>query len=229
MYKYSILILAKDEEENLKILLPEVNRIMQTRADPYELVVIDGQSKDLSLAVAKDNGAEVCLQTAPGYAKAFAEGLSYCRGEWIIAIDADLSHPPNFIAAIIDLIESGKTYDLIIGSRYIVGGKADMPLSRQVLSRLLSIVFSTVLSLPVRDVSSGLRGYRASMVKKISLDGRHYDVLIELLVKMIKANAVVTEIPIDYAQRHKGASHVKLASFALAYLRSLIRLIAIRY
>ena len=229
MCKYSVLILAKDEEENLLVLLPTINRIMRSREESYELVVIDGASRDRSLAVAKEHGAQAYVQAIAGYGPALAEGLARCRGEWIIAIDADLSHPPDFIGVIIDLIRSGQGYDIIIGSRYIAGGSVDMPLFRKLLSRILNLVYSQMLLLPVKDMSSGLRGYRASVVKDIRLTANHYDVLIELLVKALQAKAVVKEIPINYAQRHKGMSHVKLASFAVAYLKSLFRLMRLRY
>lgn len=221
----SILILAKDEWENLVELLPEVAREFSTMDCRYEIVVIDGGASPSSQPVPKELPLRVVPQEGLGYGNAFRQGIRECAGETIISIDADYSHPPKFIRPLAD---AAKDNDLVIASRYIVGGRAEMPLHRAILSRVLSCIYSNALSIPFKDLSSGYRAYRRSALTTLQLSGENFDILLEVLVRLYTRGARIAELPFTYTPRKFGSSHARIFQFGKSYCQTLLRCRRIR-
>ncbi len=155
-------------------------------------------------------------QTEPGYGNAFRQGIARCRGEWILTLDADGSHDPNFIRSV---WAQRDTAEVVIASRY-ADGDARMPYSRLVMSKLLNRFVGRLLSLPVQDLSSGYRLYRRSALDNIELSGRDFNVLVELLTKLYLRGYQIREVPFFYKPRGEGRSKAALVRFAQSYLRS---------
>jgi len=220
-----VLILVLNERENLARLLPRLDTTLDKLGCTHEVVVVDGGSQDGTVELASSLGARVLVQEARGYGAALREGLAAARGEWILTLDADLSHDPDFIGKLWAARDRG---EIVIASRYVKGGAAYMPLGRKVLSRVLNGVFAAGLALPVRDMSSGFRLYRAGIVRDIALEGRNFDVLEELLVKAYSAGWRVVEVPFTYYPRDHGSSHARILRFGMSLLRSFARLWVLR-
>ena len=133
----SVILLAYKEAENLKVLLPKIHSILKGMNEDYEILVIDS-------AEPTDNTQEVCdkfnaryiPQEEPYYAGAFRTGIKYAQKSVIQVLDADGSHNPEDIPRIHQKYREG--FDLVIGSRYVKGGKTfDSPLSIM-MSKLLN-------------------------------------------------------------------------------------------
>lgn len=221
----SILILAKDEWNNLVELLPEVARELTTITNNYEIVVIDGGSPPPPSFMRNELPLRIVPQEGLGYGNAFRQGIRECNGETIISIDADYSHPPAFILA---LAEAAQEHDLVIASRYVAGGQAEMPLHRAFLSRVLSFIYSKVLVIPFKDLSSGYRAYRKSALATLPLQGENFDILLEVLVRLYTRGARIIELPFHYAPRKFGSSHARIFQFGKSYCRTLLRCRRIR-
>ncbi len=216
----SVLILALDEAATIATVLRWVARHLRREGLTHELIVVDGGSRDGTAAIALAEGARVVAQREKGYGNALREGLRCCSGELVVTLDADLSHDP---AVVLDLLAARDQADLVIASRYVMFGHAVMPRSRLLLSRLLNWIYSTVLSLPIRDVSSGYRLYRRALLDEVQIEGRHFDVLPELIVQAYARGFRVREIPFHYRPRGGGASHARVLAFTPSYLRTLFR------
>src|SRR5882724_3706125 len=134
----SIVIPVLNERENIEHLLPRTAAVLDAIGCTYELVVVDGGSQDGTAAAAA------------------------AEGTYILTLDADLSHDPDFI---VKLWRARLRADVIIASRYVRGGVAYMPRHRLLLSRILNGFFARGLGLPIRDLSSGFRLYRAAAVR----------------------------------------------------------------
>ena len=221
----SVLILAMNEEENLRHALKETRKVLDYLGITYEIVIVDGGSKDATVSCALSFGARVHVQTQPGYGNAFREGVKLVKGRYLLTLDADLSHDPNYIQALWDRRHSAEAHIL---SRYTPGGEAIMPLSRRLLSRMLSLVFSQVLSVPVADLSSGFRLYKTSAIKGLKLEGSNFDVLVEVMVKLYNEGYRISETPMFYKPRGEGQSHVRLFNFAKSYAKAIWRLWLLR-
>lgn len=221
----SIVLPVLNERENVERLLPRAVGVLRAIGCSYELVVVDGGSVDGTPEAALAGGARVIRQTLPGYGGALREGLAAAVGTYILTLDADLSHDPDFI---VKLWRSRERAEVVIASRYVRGGVAYMPRNRLILSRVLNAFFARGLGLPVRDLSSGFRLYRAAAVRSLDLEGTNFEILEEILVKIHAAGWRIIEIPFTYYPRERGSSHARVVAFGIAFLKAFVRLWKLR-
>ena len=222
----SILIPALNEQENLELLLPLVRDVVKELDLDDEVIVVDGGSHDDSRLVAERLGARVVQQTERGYGGALLAGFAAARAPFVITMDADLSHPPEFLK---QFWEERAESDLIIASRYVAGGRADMGITRRVLSTLLNRTYAVLLGMKLRDLSSGFRLYDARALATLDLQARDFDALEEILVKIYVRGGRVREVPFHYQVRHSGRSNARLIKFGWAFSKTLLRMIHLRY
>jgi dolichol-phosphate mannosyltransferase len=221
----SVVILTKNESENLISLVPSLRRTTESLHLRAEILVVDDSSDD-TLEVARQLGCRTLRQESPGYGNALRQALTAAQGEYVLTIDADYSHEPEFLYHM--WVARGSA-DVVIGSRYIAAGRAEMPLARRVLSAILNHVFGSILGLPYKDMSSGFRLYNARALESVSaLVGRDFDALVELLVRIHCEGWRIREVPISYRPRNAGRSNAKALRFAVSYLRTLRSLRGLR-
>ncbi|RME73586.1 MAG: glycosyltransferase [Planctomycetota bacterium] len=221
----SVVLPTWNEADNLRPLLAQLRPVLERVVGRAELIVVDAGSHDDTVAVARAAGCRVLVQRQPGYGGALRTGFAAARAPWILTLDADLSHPPAFIA---DMWAAREGADLVIASRYVPGGRASMPRGRLWLSRTLNTVFGELLGLGVRDLSSGFRLYRREALAALRTRRRDFDVLQELLVGLLERGGTVREVPFHYAPRVHGASHARVFAFGRAYARLLTRMWLLR-
>ncbi|MGH7897678.1 MAG: glycosyltransferase [Candidatus Binatia bacterium] len=221
----SVVLLTKNESENLRSLVPRIQKMIETLGVRGEIVVVD-DSDDDTLEVARRLNCRAQPQQGAGYGDALNQGLAAARGDYVVTIDADYSHEPEFLY---HMWAARTTADVVIGSRYVLAGRAEMPIIRRLLSLILNRVFAVVLALPYRDLSSGFRLYNSRVFKSVrSLVSRDFDALEELLVIAYCDGWRIREIPIRYRPRHAGRSNVRALKFAVSYARTLPRLWRLR-
>jgi dolichol-phosphate mannosyltransferase len=216
----SVLILARNEAENLDALLPSIADILGHAGVAHEVIVVDAASPDGSAEVAARHGARVVRQSRPGYANALRQGFAECAGELVLTLDADLSHRPEFVA---EMLGAAEAADLVIASRYVASGSAEMTASRRALSLALNRVFGLALGLPIRDLSSGFRLYRRSALEELRPRGDYFDVLPEIVALAHIGGHRVREVPFHYHPREAGVSKARVLRFAPSYVRTLLR------
>jgi dolichol-phosphate mannosyltransferase len=221
----TVVIPAIDERENLELLIPALWELLGSIGVNAEIILVDGGSQDGTPEVAESRGVRVIKQTERGYGGALLAGFAAARAPFVLTMDADLSHRPSFIA---ELWRSRSKAHVLIASRYVPGGAADMPLFRRLLSKILNVTFARVLSLPYKDLSSGFRIYRVDTVKQLQLHARDFDVLEEILLRVYAEGWSIAEIPFRYVSRGSKKSHAKLLKFAIAYLKTLGRMWRLR-
>jgi dolichol-phosphate mannosyltransferase len=202
-----------DEAENITTVL---ERIRDAVPDASVLVVDDG-SPDGTAALAEQAGARLGAievlrrdhKTGLGsaYRAGFRWGLE--RGhEVLIEMDADLSHDPADLTALLGAVEHGA--DLAIGSRYVPGGSIpDWSWHRRMLSRWGNRYAAGVLGLAVNDATAGFRAYRAETLAAIDLDdvvADGYGFQIEMTYNVVKLGGRIVEVPISFTDRLRGRS-----------------------
>jgi dolichol-phosphate mannosyltransferase len=217
----SIVIPAWNERSNLEILLPELHEAVRQLDVSAEIVIVDGGSVDGTEESAARLGATVVRQMERGYGGALIAGFENSRAPYIVTMDADLSHPPRFVE---ELWSRRQQADVLIASRYVPEGSADMRRSRRLLSRVLNGAFRWMLALPFHDMSSGFRMYRRDVVAGLRPEARDFDVLQEILMRAYLNGARIQEVPFHYRPRGAGRSHARLIQFGRSYLRTLLRM-----
>jgi glycosyltransferase involved in cell wall biosynthesis len=221
----SVVLPAADEAENLPAVVAGIRTALAGRARRFELIVVVPSPEDPTVAAARAAGARVVVQKRPGYGGALREGLRAAAGDFVVSMDADGSHPPEAIPA---LLEHRNAAEVVICSRYVESGSAEMSAFRWLLSRLLNGVFSRLLAVPVRDMSSGFRIYRRRVLRELDLAGERYDVLEEILVQLYSLGYQVAEIPFDYLPRRSGATHARPLAFTPHFASTFWRLFKLR-
>ena len=207
-----VIIPTYNERENLRQLTERLGALDLA----LDVVFVDDGSPDgtgeLADALAQrfPRVSVVHRQGKLGYASAVIEGFSLAlKGDyaWILQMDADLSHDP---AAIPTLIRAASDHDLALGSRYVGGVRViDWEISRVLLSWMANTYARAVTGLPVRDITTGFRCYRRSALEGIDLghiQSNGYGFLIELAYRIWRAGGRLTEVPIIFYGRQKGAS-----------------------
>jgi dolichol-phosphate mannosyltransferase len=221
----AIVIPAWNERENLELLLPALKEVIAGLGITAEIVVADGGSHDGTREAAERRGARVVLQKEPGYGGALLAGFANTAAPYVVTMDADLSHRPVFLE---EFWRRREEAEVLIASRYVSGGRADMARFRRLLSHILNRTYSRVLSLPLRDLSSGFRMYHRKVLAGMTLVARDFDLLEELLIRIHVEGWRILEVPFHYMARGSGRSHVRLFKFGLAFLRTLVRMWRLR-
>jgi len=222
----SIVLPVINERENLEVLIPRLTAVLAREGIEHEIVVVDGGSTDGTRESAESLGARVVAERRRGYAGALETGFAQARGDWVLTLDADLSHDPDFFP---QLWRARTEADIVVASRYVYGGAVRTAWHRRALSRVLNELLRRVLSMPVRDLSSGFRLYRGASLDGLAFDSTDYEVLQEILVKAYLHGSSVTEVPFTYLPRASGRSHARLLRFGWNIMRSALRLSKLRY
>lgn len=221
----SVIIPAYIEAENLKEILPRINKTLNEMNVKYEVIIVDTVTPmDNTIAICKDNGAYYINRVGGNdYGDAIRTGIEHARGNYFIFMDADGSHSPEFIK---NLYNSRKGFNIVIASRYIEGGNTENNRLSIIMSQIVNIVYSKFLHLDCRDVSNSFKLYNAALLKEIHLTSSNFDIIEEILVKLKKKNKnlKITEIPYIFKKRIYGATKRNLFLFAVSYILTLIRL-----
>lgn len=188
-------------------------------------LVVTGEPDSATDRIAHLHDARVVRQTRPGYGGAIVTGLHESTGDYVLTMDADLSHTPKFVRSLWDRREEA---ELLIASRYVPGGSTNLPLGRKLLSRVLNTFLGRALGLRVRDMSSGFRLIRADMARQLTLGARDFNVLQEFLVRAYAQGWRVKEVPFRCAPRGAGTSNAQVVKFGIGYLRAFWPLFKVR-
>ena len=225
MVEISVVLPVYNEKQNLVSMLPFLQRELLNCVDSFEIIVVDGGSADNTVNVSKNSGARVIAQRDKGFGNAVKKGLEIAKGRYIITMDADNSHPPDFVRKI---IESKEDADLIIGSRFMKGSIFVTSIWRKVSSLMLNKMFKFTLSLPINDLSSGFRIYRRHILQDISIESKDFDVQLELLIKIITRGWRVKEVPLVCKKRLYGYSKARIIKCGLAFLKTFFKMYRLR-
>ena len=206
------------ERDNIHAMLAAV-MAASPRADA--VVVDDGSPDGTAEVVAALCAGEprISLITRAGklglgtaYVAGFRVGLDSGYG-CLATMDADGSHDPSSLPAMLALIDSDGA-DLVIGSRYARGGSVEnFSPARKINSAVANAAARTLLGLRVRDCTSGFRVYSAPLLRRMRLDqlrSTGYSMIPEMLYEASFAGARIVEVPIAFRNRERGVSKVTL-------------------
>jgi dolichol-phosphate mannosyltransferase len=228
-----VIVPTFNERENLQTLVPQLLEISQLRV----LVVDDGSpdgTGSIADELAASSGGRVSVMHrtgARGLGRAYLDGIRQALetdADVICQMDADLSHQPGHLVAMLDAVRSA---DLVIGSRYVPQGRiVNWPLRRKLLSAGANAYIRAICSVPVQDCTSGFRCWRRDALATLPLhriDAEGYAFLVQLLYEALAIGCTVSEVPITFVERERGRSKLRLGilaeSAALPWKLALLR------
>jgi len=207
-----VLVPTYNERDNLRPLIAALMAI-----DGLQVLIVDDNSPDGTADEAESIGAashgRVSVMRRPG---ARGLGRSYIDGiaaalrtdaTHVCQMDADFSHDP---AALPQLLTAAAAADLVIGSRYIPGGRlSNWPAHRLVLSRFANWYVRAITRLPVHDCTSGFRCWTRGLLARLPLDrivSDGYAFQVEMAWEAHAAGGRIVEVPIAFVERREGVS-----------------------
>jgi dolichol-phosphate mannosyltransferase len=219
-----------NEAGNILSLVEQIHKA----APELDVLVIDDDSPDGTGDLVRDRmlkDAHLELMARPGklglgtaYMSGFAFGLQHGYAT-VTTMDADFSHPPDRIPALLQAVEQGA--QLAIGSRYVSGGAIKgWPINRRILSASANAVARTVLRLRTHDCTGGFRCYSVRAIQALvapPLRSSGYSALVELLTRCERARMSIVEVPITFIERVRGRSKISRQEIFRAML-TVIRL-----
>lgn len=209
----SIVIPVFKEAENIERTSAAIDDSLKTAGIDYEIIFVDDNSCDGTVDICQKLSGILPIKLIvrkkdKGLAKAVIEGLNHVKGEIIVVMDADLSHPPEAIIKMTQLLEHS-TADFVIGSRYIKGGSVDEQWSffRRLNSWIATIPAKFLVR--VKDPMSGFFAFRKDDLPDLStLSPLGYKIGLEIMVKGAFKN--IKEVPIHFSDRQLGQSKLNL-------------------
>jgi len=225
----SIVLPAYEEAANLTHLLPRLKAVARGLTPRCEILVIDAQApRDETPAVCREQGVRYLARGEGAlYGHAIRTAVKEARGTFVVCMDADGSHSPEFVAR---LWEQRLEADLVIASRYVAGGQTENPAALILLSLLVNVVFRLALGLKCHDVSNSFRLYRGDDFRALRLKCNHFDIVEEILVKLMTLHPGyrVKEVAFCFEKRKAGKTKRNLFTFALGYGITLLRMMKLR-
>lgn len=224
--KVLVFLATYNEIENVKSLVNEIFGY----APCVDCMIVDDNSPDgtgrlLDEMVGEekyDGKLKVIHRTRKlGLGTAHKFSMQYAiDGEYdvLITMDADFSHNPKYLPEFIKRIES---YDFIIGSRYIKGGRCDYTGLRQLISRTANLCARNFLGIPLKECTTAYRAFNVDFLKRIDFHriiSSGYSFFIESLFIVINSGGRFYEIPIHFVERKKGSSKISKTEILKAIL-----------
>ena len=215
-----IFIPTYHEEKNLRPLLPWIRHTLDEAGIQGQIYVIDATNDPQTRKLCDQHKVIFLPQEKPGFGGALRLVWEKAAAPWFLTMDADLSHPPDFI---VHLWKARHEADVVIASRYVPGGNARTSWLRIFLSRCLNLLARYVLQTEIRDLTSNFRLYRTSSLQGIKTTRIRFDVLQEILVQLLNRGKRICEVPFYYEPRFTGSSNVRLWSFGIDYLKAVFK------
>jgi dolichol-phosphate mannosyltransferase len=224
----SLVVPTYNERERLPDLVRAIFAAFEAGGLDATLVIVDDNSPDGTGQVADELARTYPITVVHragklGLGTAVIEGFNASDAEIVGVIDADLSHPPALLPAMLQAMRDAQA-DIVIGSRYIPGGgTSNWELSRVVMSKFACLLARGLT--PVRDVTSGFFLIRRQLAKDVTISAGGFKICLELLIR--SQPRLVIEVPYVFKARTAGESKMNLRE-AMGYLAQLRDLRAYR-
>jgi len=216
----SIIIPTYNESQNILKILKSIGDILPPKI-LTEAIVVDDNSPDGTGKIVENYlknfkkitgyTIDVIHRTAKkGLSSAILNGIQQAKGDTIVVMDSDFSHPPQIIPRMVDALKKYRC-DIVVASRYVKGGKiSNWSLKRKFLSKIATSIAKKGLGVQAADPMSGFFAFKRPIIKGLKFDAIGFKMLLEILVKTRGAN--VREIPYTFTDRKLGSSKVSLST-----------------
>jgi len=212
--KVSIVIPTLNEEQNLPKVLKGIPK------DIYEIIVVDGHSKDKTVEIAKNYDAKVFFDDK-GKGSALRKGMKAAKGDIVIMMDADCSHKSSEIGLLTEGIKAG--FDVCMGSRFIQGGGTeDMSWHRKMGNKIFVFLVNSIWGMNYSDLCYGYRSFRKNCINKLNLKQDGFGIETEISIKAAKKKLRVLEVPSYEKARDSGEGRLRTFSDGWRIFKTII-------
>jgi len=213
----SLVVPAQNEARNIPWVFEQIPRCVD------EVILVDGSSRDATVAMARE-----CLptvrnvqQSGPGKGNALRTGFAAATGEYIVMMDADGSMWPGEIPHYLHFLDNG--YDFVKGSRCIAGGGSlDLTRIRSLGNHVLLAVVNRLYHAMLTDLCYGFCAFRRSFLDELDLRSTGFEIEAEMIAHALRSGLRIAEVPSLELPRRSGRSHLHAVSDGRRVLRTLL-------
>jgi len=220
----TFLIPCLNEEETIGKCVKIAKKFLSDNNIEGEVLVVDNNSTDNSLEIAKKNGARVVSEKNKGYGSALITGTNLAKGKYVIMADADCSYDFSATMPFIEMLREG--YDLVMGNRF--RGKIEkdaMPFTHKYIGNpILSLIGKVLFRTKIGDFHCGLRGYNKDKMKMLNLKSPGMEYASEMVVLSCIKKYKIGEIPITLYkdERVSQTSHINSVRDGIRHLKLML-------
>lgn len=203
----SVILPCQNEEQGLPYCLNQIKDVVKKHNLSAEIIVSDSSS-DSSPEIAKKEKIVLLKHNQNGYGRAYLEAFKIAKGKYIFMADADATYDFNEIPNFVNWLKKG--FDFVIGNRFgrkIQDGAMSFSnkyIGNPVLSFMIRLFFDAKIS----DSQCGMRAIKRKSLEKLCLTTTGMELASEIIVKAVKNNLAIKEVPINYYRR-KGQSKLR--------------------
>ena len=221
---FSIVIPARNEAENLPVLVPTLLTALENAGIDHEVLIVNDGSTDgtrevlVKLASRFANVRFIDNPPPNGFGLAVRAGLMDFRGNAVAIVMADGSDDPADLVKYYAKVREG--YDCVFGSRFIAGSKLiDYPVHKLIINRLANLFIKTLFQLRYNDITNAFKCYRRTVIAGLEpILAHHFNLTVELPLKAIIRGYNFAVIPISWTNRTSGVSKLKIREMGSRYL-----------
>jgi len=194
--KISVIIPTLNEEESIGLVLDKIPR------DPryeWEIIIVDGDSKDRTREIAEEKGAKVIVEKRKGYGRAYKTGFDAATGDIIVTMDGDDTYPAEKVVELVEHLLTNNL-DFVSCERFSLMKKGAMSLTHKVGNTILTWSTRLLFGVKIKDSQSGMWVFRREILKdlKLTSDGMPFSEEIKIEAwRKFKCE----EVPILYRER----------------------------
>lgn len=229
MVELTVVIPTFNEEKQIKKTMQGVYAyIKKLRLNPEILVIDDSTDKTYSILkrlMKRYNNLKVKHRTDQrGVGSAIRLGIEKAKGNYIIVYMADAPNDAKYFPAILKKLREG--YDIVQTSRFftesrIIGYPFKKRICNWLCNNFIKVLF---FEFKLRDFSSLFKGFNKKRVKALGLRANEFDLGLEIVLKAIRKNYRIVELPVDWKEREGGESKLKLSKYARHYFMSVMKI-----
>lgn len=195
-----VLIAAWNEEEGIGLTLEELKNVLGEAS----FLIVDGNSTDRTVEIAKDAGAEILVQEGKGKGKAIAQAVKHISDnfDYVILTDGDFTYPAGYIPKMLKILNDHPNIGMVCGDRFTES--LDLGEMHNFLyfgNRFLSFTHNMLNGVELRDPLTGLRVLRADLLRDWKPKSKSFDIEVELNHQVERKGYAIKEIPINYRPR----------------------------
>jgi dolichol-phosphate hexosyltransferase len=219
-YSVDVVIAALNEEEGIGYTMAEIAQNINN----CQILVVDGHSRDRTVEIAKDAGANVLVQDGVGKGDAVAKafGSKAMGANYVALTDADYTYPAGYIPQMINVLERNPSIGMVCGNRF--NGYAEKSALHNLFyfgNKLLAFSHSLLNGVNLQDPLTGLRVIRSEILKNWQVKSKGFDIEVELNSRVDRRGFEIVEVPIRYRKR-LGEKKLKARDGATILKRILI-------
>ena len=197
----AVVVATLNEEVGVGPTLEEVKNVLPN----HRLLVVDGNSVDKTVMIAKDLGADILFQEGKGKGQAMSQGVKQLNGDtrYVVFTDADFTYPAEYIPKMIEVLEHDDEVGMVIGNRFNKEHNFGEPMKNRFYVGNKSLAFAqrVLNGVNLEDPLSGLRVVRSEILKGWKPRSKGFDIEAELNHLIKRRGYQTSEIPIEYRKR----------------------------